>query len=367
MKDKPFRIEDVYRQDVADLLGSHQKSKVIHSSGDIDASGDEVESPFRSLLRRRLPNQYLVGHGHIVDRSLNVSPQFDVIIADNNATPILFEAENGCQYFPWESLFAVGEIKATYHRGKYPIRRFAKNTAALKNNLVRETTPPNYLGNNIFLEGFESSDKRSSRNPLFSFMVFFDSGTAKHADLADEYCGPTDEHLPAVVAFLDGKTIVKATLKKTPDGIHMGEIDLNPLNVIERKDIHWIHMNCEPQRAAGAKALTILIFGLFDHLRRCVLMPPPIHDYLKAIMETGGSEPSLLSVSAFAEMCKLAGAPLPKSIHTLLKRRAAGGKSPFRNFTDKELPQLTKDLSISGDELERFLIAIRKATQAGKG
>jgi hypothetical protein len=63
----PFRMNEVYRQEVIRLLSARRKARVIHASGDIDASGDEIEEPFRDLLRRRLPNQYFVGHGHIVE------------------------------------------------------------------------------------------------------------------------------------------------------------------------------------------------------------------------------------------------------------------------------------------------------------
>ncbi|MFZ1220159.1 MAG: DUF6602 domain-containing protein, partial [Chthoniobacterales bacterium] len=70
-----FEINAVYREEVVRLLSSRQQSKVIHSSGDIDASGDQIEAAFRDLLRRRLPTQYFVGHGHVVDKSLTVSSQ----------------------------------------------------------------------------------------------------------------------------------------------------------------------------------------------------------------------------------------------------------------------------------------------------
>jgi uncharacterized protein DUF6602 len=133
-----FNVNEVYQAEVDRLLNSRRRSKVIHRSGNIDASGDELEEPFREMLRRRLPSKYFVGHGHVVDQELRVSRQFDVIIADNSASPILFEAENGCQYFPWESVSAVGEIKSTYASGKRPVATFAKSVEHLKQNLKRE-------------------------------------------------------------------------------------------------------------------------------------------------------------------------------------------------------------------------------------
>jgi hypothetical protein len=352
MNPNPFDIKAVYRQEAANLLSSRGKSRLIHSSGDIDASGDEVEVPFREFLRRRLPSQYFVGHGHVVDKSLNVSPQFDVIIADNHATPILFEAENGCQFFPWESVFAVGEVKASYQRGKHPIRTFAGNVAKLKNQLARLPTPPSYLGNGVSLgQGFESSDKREVRNTLFPFMAFFDSGAATQVSLADEYCGASDEYLPVVASFLDGKAVVKAGLERAQGGTQLGAIDLDPQHVMERKDVHWTQMNFNNQADGGAQALVVLMLGLFDHLNRCILMPPPISEYLNAIIRTAANQPLPLSVSAVVNLSELSGKPVPESVIKFLEHRATRGKSPFRKITEEDAVEFTRESGITIEEL----------------
>lgn len=281
----PFEIHKVYQQEVARLVSSRAKSHLIHSSGDIDASGDEVEAPLRDLLRRRLPNQFFVGHGHIVDASLNVSPQFDVIIADNNATPILFEAENGCQYFPWESVYAVGEVKASFLKAKRPFTKFAESIGTLKQTLTRAPTPTNYLGNGVSLgDMFSTSDTRSTRNPLFQFIVFFDSNGATREDIAGEFAGKPDQSLPTVSVFLDGSVIVKAELIEVPEGIGMGAIDLDPLRVTERKETDWMHVNYTSPDAKGAQALVVLVLALSSHLNSCVLMTPKIDEYLKPLM-----------------------------------------------------------------------------------
>lgn len=290
-----FEINEVYRQEVVRLLSSRQKSKMIHASGDIDASGDELESPFRDLLRRRLPNQYFVEHGHVVDRFLKVSPQFDVIIADNNATPILFEAENGCQYFPWESVYAIGEVKSTYVKSRHFIAAFAKNIENLKKQLQRSPTPPNYLGHGVSLgKNLSLSESRPFRNPLFQFMVFFDSGDSTQSDLADEYCNNTDEHLPVISLFLNGMIIVKAELVEVAGGVGMGPIELDPMNVLDRPDIDWMRVRYTDPYNGGSQALVALMLGLFSHLNKCVLMTPPISEYLNTVLRSAANEPDLL-------------------------------------------------------------------------
>ena len=336
-----FEINEVYRQEAVRLLSSRKKSKLIHSSGDIDASGDEIEVPFRDFLRRRLPNQYFVGHGHIVDRFLNVSPQFDVIIADNNATPILFEAENGSQYFPWESVYAIGEVKSTHIKGKHPIGAFAKSIEDLKKRLNRLPTPPNYLGQGLSLgEGLSSSESRPFKNPLFQFIVFFDSGDAEQSDLADEYCSNTDENLPVISLFLDGKIIVKAELTKVAGKVGMGAIDVDPMNILVQRDIDWMRVHFTDPHNGGSQALVTLMLGLFDHLNRCVLMAPPISDYLNTVLHSAPNQPEPLSLGA---MLKLSAIEIPEEAVGFLKHRAAHGKSPFRQATQKEIDEFQRE------------------------
>ena len=106
----------VFQLDALELLSAHNRGKVIHTSKNISAAGDEVEITFREILKRKLPNRYYVGRGHIVDNALNSSSDFDVIIADNANSPILFRTQKGNEYFPFESVYAIGEVKSSYYR-----------------------------------------------------------------------------------------------------------------------------------------------------------------------------------------------------------------------------------------------------------
>jgi hypothetical protein len=345
-----FQITEVYREEVSQLLSSRNKSKVIHSSGDIDASGDEVEVPFRDLLRRRLPNKYFVGHGHVVDKNLHVSPQFDVIIADNNSTPILFESENGTQYFPWESVYAVGEVKSSYSRRKRPVGTFADNVSKLKGVLQREWTPPNYLGGGVtFGEGFTCSDTRPFKNPLFQFIVFFDSGDCNQERLSEEYCSQTDESLPIAV-FLDGKVVVKAEFEAVAGGVGMGRIDLDPLNSL-RTDVDWTQIAYTSRRDGGAQALVVLMLGLFDHLERCILMRPPIGDYLNSVISSAPNQPDTLTVEGMCKIARVSGDELPKEYVKFLRFRAANGKSPYTTPSVAEVQAYCKKTGVSVESI----------------
>jgi hypothetical protein len=113
-----LEITAIIQQDIEEIFSSRQKSKVLHQTKNIDASGDEVENAVRRVIRRKLPLKYYVSQGHIVDKALSTSSQLDIIIADNSGSPVLFTSENGTEYFPYESIYSFGEIKSTYYAAK---------------------------------------------------------------------------------------------------------------------------------------------------------------------------------------------------------------------------------------------------------
>lgn len=148
--DLKFELELVFRSDAADILAARTKARMMHHGHDIRAAGDEVEISFRKLLCRKLPSLYYVGHGHIVDEDLHESPQLDVIIANNTGAPILFRAENGSEYFPYEGVYAIGEVKSSYDNSKRYFHSFSDTLRKIRTQLQREpfrtapTQQPNY-------------------------------------------------------------------------------------------------------------------------------------------------------------------------------------------------------------------------------
>ncbi len=93
------------------MVAARAKALLIHHTGDPDAAGDEVEQAVRTVLRRKLPSAYYVGHGRVVDARWASSSQLDVVIADNLGASVLFRTAAGTEYFPYESVYAVGEVK----------------------------------------------------------------------------------------------------------------------------------------------------------------------------------------------------------------------------------------------------------------
>ena len=107
-------------QSLAEHILSSTKSQIAHKTRDLRASGDEVEIPTRDLFREKLPPSYHVGHGHIVDSTGRVSPQYDIIIAETGAGPGRHRAANGVEYLAYESVYAVGEIRSCYYKSQDP-------------------------------------------------------------------------------------------------------------------------------------------------------------------------------------------------------------------------------------------------------
>src|SRR2546423_9766552 len=132
-------LETVLQSEAAEIIAAREKARLVHRTKDIRASGDEVEQTVREVLRRKFSQAYYVGHGHIVDSEWVTSPQLDVIIADNNSTPILFTGATGTEYFPYESVYAIGEVKTSYDRSDKPIHAFTDELKQIKSAMKRES------------------------------------------------------------------------------------------------------------------------------------------------------------------------------------------------------------------------------------
>lgn len=300
-----FEINKVYEEEAAQLAEARTRSKVIHTSGDIDASGDEIELPFRDFLRSKLPSQYYVSQGHVVDKELKVSPQLDVIIADNNATPILFKGQNGTEYFPYESIYLFGEVKSTYVKSKHYISAFSSKCQNIKHILQRDQTPSNYIGNGISLGVSLSGNVNVQyRNPLFSFMLFVDSGDLDEKDLRSEYSKFSDEYLPNIVCFADGKVIAKAELIERQGNFSVGSIESNTHKISSRDDTFWLLFDLTNKEYKGGQALALLMLSIFEHLQSCVLMNPPINKYMDHILQSASYKPSLIDPKKFQEIAQ---------------------------------------------------------------
>jgi len=281
---KKFPIDEVYEQEASKLLEAKKSVGIVHKTGDIDASGDELEIPFRQMLSKRLPAKYYIGHGHIVDGKMNVSPQFDVIIADSSATQILYDGENGTQYFPYESVYAIGEVKSSYYKNSKHIEKYISSIKTVIDKFSRESVSSSYIGNGIELgEGLSVSGARDIQNQLFSFMLFGSKNDYEPNEFGRQIDASSSLPNPNVICFLDGVVITKSNLiKTTTDDYSLGALELDPVRQ-NNGELGLVEIKFENNGKSG-QALAVLMLGLIKHLNSTRLKQPPFDKYINSVL-----------------------------------------------------------------------------------
>jgi hypothetical protein len=278
-------IDEIYSHEASKLLEAKKSVGIIHKTGDIDASGDELEIHFRQMLAKRLPSKYYVGHGHIVDSNLNVSPQFDVIIADSHATQILYDAENGTQYFPYESVYAVGEIKSSYYKNRKYVQKYTSAVKDVREQFYREPVSGNYIGNGIDLgPALSVNGTREIQNQLFSFMLFGSKNDCEPSELNEQLTASNSTPNPNIICFLDGTIITRSNLIENAGNYSLGALELDPLRQ-NRNELGLVEISFSNKDKSG-QALATLMLGIINHLNSTRLKNPPFDKYIASILET---------------------------------------------------------------------------------
>jgi len=288
-----LELEQVMQSDAAEMVAARKKAILIHHTRDIDAAGDEVEKAVRRVIQRKLPTDYYIGHGHAVDSQLNTSPQFDIVIAENSRSPILFVTENGTEYFPYESVYAIGEIKSSYYKSKKYVHTFVDNVARVKSELQREEVPPTYLPGGINLSGSGVSLPGAPRyrNPLFFFMVFVDSNDFQIADIEELYSTMPDSELPNILCLLDRGVVLNAKVPAGAEGdTPLGIINIRPEFNTETagETNNWIFVPFGTLENRIGANFGFLYFVLTQHLGSCILEPPNLLQYLNRMFKYDG-------------------------------------------------------------------------------
>ena len=144
-------VAEVFRAKQMELLVMLLGGRgVIRHSGE---KGAATEENWRRLLRSYLPARYQVSSGCVVDVDGMVSEQMDVLLLDNQYTPVLFET-GGVRYFPAESIYAAFEVKQdiTKEHIEYAgskvasVRRLRRTSAAIKHaGGTHDPSPPKQI------------------------------------------------------------------------------------------------------------------------------------------------------------------------------------------------------------------------------
>lgn len=276
-------LEEIFRQDAQKIIDARKRSKVIHSTSDIKASGNEVENAVRDFIRERMPSNFYVGHGHVVDCNHKTSPQFDVLISDNTFIPILLRTNDSTEYFPCESLYAIGEVKSSYYKKDLPIEDFCKKMKLVKNEMKRDevinTAYNGQIQDDTLLRDMIFQRQNKVLNAIYSFMVFINSDNfdIEEFKMCKEKYG--NKYLPNCIIFLDrgvlfyGKLTDKQMIfEKYPEYStdQSNEWILSPFGANEDEDFAGNHLG-------------YLYYSLLAHMNSSFLEPINLMTYFNKL------------------------------------------------------------------------------------
>lgn len=273
------------------LLKAREDCIAIHGS-DIRAAGNQVEIAVRQWLERMLPDVVSVGHGHIIDQESNISPQLDCILRDKGHLPTLFTAADGTEYTPFDSVYAIGEIKSTYYRSSKYIQDFSSELKAidssLKRNMVKNTAYGGIRDDSL-LHHILLGSSEPYLNQLLTFMLFVDSGDATIDEIADIYRTTQDDYLPDITVFLNGCHVIKAAIDSSALRIKIYKYHKQAPADVTWKIVPAPRIEDSEATPEGMR-LGFLYYCLLNHIRESHLEGPNPTEYLKDLLFTSKSK-----------------------------------------------------------------------------
>ena len=271
-----LNLDRIFASDAKELVDAREKARNVHGS-DIRAAGNEIEVAVCDYLRRMLPPRYYVTHGHLIDTAHRVSPQLDVIIADNLSLPSLLTTRDGTEYVPATSVLAVGEVKSTYYQSKEDYRGF-------HDKLVTISRMHRPLVENSVYQGIKDSSSLSDMalgsphkylNNLYSFLFCVDGGNFDFGKISSLLTSVDVNQLPNSAIFLN-KGIVAYSSRSD-----LGSLHKYP-NEVDDSDYGWCFMETiGPEKGTVEGTNLSFLYGqLISHLSGSHLEPPNIYEYM---------------------------------------------------------------------------------------
>lgn len=263
--DVKFELSNVYKTYVDQILLSSSISNFLLDSTNIDSAGEQIEGTLRILLTNLLPERIKVSHGYIVDKSLKISYQQDVLLAESFFTKSLIKSLDSTEFYPYEAIFACGEVKKTWSNSK--LDAAMKSIKRNKQELIRYPIPADVMATgSSFVKVSDSLTSNSHRNPLFAFTfsIDFDS-TYNEKKIIDVYNNPDNiKILPNISVILKQGIIVLVDMDKLAKDEF--SIKLYPEFVSEQDNCKWVFLRLKPEQN-----LAYLIFMLTQHVNDSIL------------------------------------------------------------------------------------------------
>ena len=266
-----------FKSDAEELRKAREEAIRIHPT-DIRAAGNEVERAVRDYLRRSLPSRYYVTSGHLIDSGSIVSPQQDIIIADNFGLPSLYTTKDGTEYVPITSVHAIGEVKSTYRHTERPFEKLHEDLQQ-----ISEMDRP--LVENTYWKGLQLTTTivdsvRGSRNKylnnLYAFLICVDAGDFDFERVRGFLSSTDPALLPNASVLLDRG----AVLYGKSDG--QGGVAFHKYPVeVDQSDYDWCFAEGAETEGGSMEGthLATLYGPLIEHLSNSHLDPPSAYRY----------------------------------------------------------------------------------------
>jgi hypothetical protein len=279
---KRLDISGIFRSDADDIRKSREDAIRIHGT-DIRAAGNQVETSVREYFKRMLPSKFYVTHGHLIDIDGQVSPQLDMIIADNFNLPSLMTTKDGTEYVPIDSVYAIGEIKSTYYKSQMYIEHFSEVLEDIRERLFHEEIPNTAFGGvkpHTTMRDMVLEKGNRILNRLFAFMLFVDAGDFQFGDISPFYLTRDNKFLPNVTILMNDGAVARGFLTES-NFVH------NPYpEEVKNEQEDWFFC---PYPGDGSGSLEgnhlgFLYYSILEHLNDSYLEPPSLTRYLAKMM-----------------------------------------------------------------------------------
>lgn len=284
-KIKPFstlKLERFFEYDLEKIKMAYRLSSTIHSDlVNIRATGDQVELAVKDFYQKKLFPKYHVCDGHIIDKELKVSPQFDIIICESSKNPVLFDLADKSELVYFESVYLFGEVKKSVYNNNL-ISNFCDNIKRFRHEMSREPIEPSSIeSGNATVQIETPLTILPLRNPLFSFMFFVDSSKLSMSNLTELLSERDDSELPNMIVFLDQGIV----LNVDKEAYSQGEIKIN-LYPEYSENSTWVFLSMQEENMV----LTYHYMMLIEHLNNSILSSPEIMNYTKNLFNFSPSD-----------------------------------------------------------------------------
>lgn len=278
---KPFSkltLSKYFQHDVEKILMAYRLSGSIQAElKNLRASGDEVELSVKNFFSEKLFPKYHVCDGHIIDKTLKVSPQYDLIISENSKNPILFNLADKSELIYYETVYCFAEIKKSFYKDDL-ISQFSKNIKRTKKELTRDLIDPKFIetaNSGFYIE--QNLTNLPCRNPLLSFMIFINSSKLNATKVGEFLNSTPNAELPNFIVLLDQGMILNVNKEE----FEKGKLKINLYPEFETEENIWILLNINDEQ----NVLIYQYMMVLEHLNNSVLSTPNLREYTNNLFQ----------------------------------------------------------------------------------